>query len=86
MHKRKGGEPTKVKPIPKPTSLLRLVARNFGADKDLEADKVYNASLETIVRKSYDGRVHSFRGPDGTYALKSKLQTSGPRLAPKKSL
>ena len=87
MHKRKGGEPTKIKPVPKPTSLLRLVARNFGGDKDLERDKPYSASLETIVRKSYDGRVHSFRGLGATQAdpLKAKLVGLAPRLAPKRS-
>ena len=87
MHKRKAGEATKVKAVPKPTSLLRLVARNFGSEKHLEGDKPYSSSLETIVRKSYDGRVQTFRGAtlDKAFAPIPNLHVV-PRLAPKRSL
>ena len=87
MNKRKAEELPRVKEIPKPTSLLKLVAKNFGADKNLDGDKSYAKTLRTIQRKFHDSGVHRYGEPGDAKAdvLKLKFQAEASRIAPKKN-
>ena len=44
-----------------PVSLLKLVARNIGSDRhNVSTETPFNSSIESILRKSFDGNMKKF--------------------------
>ena len=55
-----------------PISLLKLVARNIGSDRhNISTETPFNSSIESILRKSYDGSMRKF--PSHVAKMSSKL-------------
>ena len=63
--------------IQPPISLLKLVARNIGSDRHTTDDTPFDSSIESILRKSHDGKGNTRIGYNGS-------QTALPHTLPHK--